>query len=80
MAEGISDENMQKIAREFRENKDKILDLEPKDVKDVGISRTTFWIEKEKIENGKYDRISDKIKIKILSVLKSNYDSSDLSN
>ena len=51
---------------------DKILDLEPKDVTEFGINRTTLWIEKEKIKKGEYDKITDKIKIKILSSLKNS--------
>ena len=59
-----------RIDREFQENIDRILVLVPKDVLDFGINRTTLWNVKEKINSNEYDKISDKIKIKILSVLK----------
>ena len=62
----------ERVDREFRENADKILDLEPKDVMDFGINRTTLWNVKEKIKKGEYDKIMDKIKIKILSALKNS--------
>jgi len=48
------------------------LDLDPKDVIEFGINRTTLWIEKEKIKKGEYNKIMDKIKIKILSALKNS--------
>ncbi len=48
------------------------MDLEPKDVAESEINRTTLWNVKEKINNKEYDKITDKIKIKILSVLKNN--------
>ena len=62
----------ERVDREFRENADKIMDLEPKDVIEFGINRTTLWIEKEKIKKNEYEKISDKIKIKLLSVLNNN--------
>jgi len=62
----------ERVDREFKENTDKILALEPKEVKDIGITRTTLGTIKEKIKNEEYDNITDKIKIKILSVLKNN--------
>lgn len=62
----------ERVDREFKENMEKILALEPKDVKDIGINRTSLWNVKNHIKNVEYDKISDKIKIKILSVL--NYD------
>jgi len=65
-------EDPEKVNREFKENIDEIMNLEPKDVKNVGISRTTLWIEKEKIKRKEYEKISDKIKIKLLSVLNKN--------
>jgi len=65
-------EDPERIDREFQENADKIMNLEPKDVLDGGINRTTLWTVKEKIKNKEYDNITDKIKIKILSVLKNN--------
>jgi len=36
------------------------------------MSRTSLWTIKEKIKDDDYDKITDKIKIKILSVLKNN--------
>ena len=57
----------ERVDREFKENIDRILALEPKEVKDVSINRTTLWNVKEKIKNEEYDNITDKIKIKILS-------------
>ena len=65
-------ENPERIDKEFKENIDGILALVPKDVIDFGINRTTLWNVKEKINNNEYDKITDKIKIKILSVLKNN--------
>ena len=62
----------ERVDREFKENTDKILDLEPKDVKNVGINRATLWNVKKKIKKKEYDHITDKIKIKILSALKYN--------
>lgn len=59
----------ERVDREFKENSDRILALEPKDVKDIGISRTTLWNVKEKIKNKECDNITDKIKIKLLSIL-----------
>ena len=50
----------------------KNMNLKPKEVKDIGITRTTLWTIKEKIKNEEYENITDKIKIKILSVLKNN--------
>ena len=52
------------------------LDLEPKDVKDIGINRTTLWNVKNKIKNKEYSKISAKIKINLLAVLtnKKRYD------
>ena len=62
----------ERIDKEFKENIDRILALEPKDVIDFEINRTTLWNVKEKIKNNDYDKITDRIKIKILSVLKNN--------
>ncbi|MCA9827553.1 MAG: hypothetical protein KC444_04055 [Nitrosopumilus sp.] len=45
------------------------MNLEPKDVLEFGISRTTLWVEKEKIKKKEYDKITDTIKIKLLSIL-----------
>ena len=59
----------ERIDKEFKENIDRILALVPKDVIDFGINRTTLWNVKEKIKNEKYNHITDKIKIKILSIL-----------
>ena len=61
-----------RIDREFKENTDRVLALEPKDVIDEGINRTTLWNVKEKIKNQEIEKISDKIKIKLLSILKNN--------
>ena len=60
----------ERVDREFKENIDKIMDLEPKDVANFGITRTTLWTVKSKIKNEEYMKITDKIKIKLLSVLK----------
>ncbi|MDH3395759.1 MAG: hypothetical protein OEL52_06350 [Nitrosopumilus sp.] len=46
------------------------MNLEPKDVIEVGINRTTLWNVKEKIKKKENDKITDKIEIKILSALK----------
>ena len=62
----------ERVDREFKENTDRILALEPKEVKDIEINRTTLWNVKEKINNDEYNKITDKIKIKILFVLKNN--------
>ena len=61
-----------RVNRKFTENFERILDLKPKDVKDIGINRTTLHNVKGKIKENEYDKITDKIKIKILSVLKNN--------
>ena len=50
----------------FKENADKILGLKPKDVKEFGINRMTLLRTKEKIRKGEFDRISEKIKEKII--------------
>jgi len=60
----------ERVDREFKENMDKILDLEPKDVIKFGINRTTLWNVKERIKNQEIEKISDKIKIKLISLLK----------
>lgn len=62
---------------EFRENTDRIMNLEPKDVIEVGINRTTLWNVKEKIKKKENDKITDKIEIKILSALKKQLDCFD---
>ena len=41
----------ERVVREFKENIQRILNLEPKEVKDIGINRTTLWTIKEKIKN-----------------------------
>ena len=60
----------ERVGREFRDNVGGILDLEPKDVREGGIIRTTLWIEKEKIKKKEYDKISDRAKVKLLTALK----------
>ena len=62
----------ERINREFKENIDGILTLVIKDVIDFGINRTTLWNVKEKIKNNDCNKITNRIKIKILSVLKTN--------
>ena len=62
----------ERVGREFKENIDKILKLEPKEVISEGINRTTLWNVKEKIKKKEYEKISDKIKIKLLTVLKND--------
>lgn len=61
----------ERVDREFKENFEKITALEPKEVRGVEINRTTLWNVKEKIKNQEVEKISDKIKIKIISLLKS---------
>jgi len=39
----------ERVDREFKENIEKILNLEPKDVTEFGITRTTLWTKKSKI-------------------------------
>lgn len=68
----LIDDPIENPGREFKQNIDRILALEPKDVIDFGINRTTLWNMKEKIKNYDYDKITDRIKIKILSGLKNN--------
>lgn len=59
-------ENKEEIERKFKELTPKVLKLEPKDVKSLGISRQTLWNVKQKIKIGQLKQISTKIKISLL--------------
>ena len=62
-------ENKDELERKFFENKDRILKLKPKDVKNFYISRQTLWNIKNNIISNKFENVSKIIKIKILDVI-----------
>lgn len=53
------DEKFEKIAL-------RVLKLKPKDVKKLGISKQTLWNVKKKIKSGHFNRISHRIRFKII--------------
>lgn len=59
-------EDKSEIERKILENKERILKLRPKDVKDFGISRQTLWNVQTRIKEKQLHRISVKIKNLIL--------------
>lgn len=59
-------ENLEELDEKFRKISDKILELKPKDVKNVGISKQTLWNCKKKIGQNQFNRISNKIKIQLV--------------
>ncbi|WP_268541332.1 hypothetical protein [Candidatus Nitrosotenuis cloacae] len=59
-------ENLEDLDEKFRRISDKILDLKPKDVKKVGISKQTLWNCKNNIQTHNCNKISKNIKLKLL--------------
>jgi len=55
-------EDPNKIDREFGKITEKILQLKPKDVKHLGITKPTLWRAQRKIESREINRISNRIK------------------
>lgn len=53
--------------RKFKELVPKILNLEPKDVKSIGILRQTLWNVKEKIRLNEFHSITYAIKLNFLN-------------
>lgn len=62
-------ENLEDLDERFMKISDRILELKPKDIKKVGISKQTLWNVKNKITNTNIDRISKQIKILLLRLL-----------
>ncbi len=62
-------ENKSGIERKFKELIPMILKLEPKDVKSLGISRQTLWNAKNCIMMNRFKRISEKIKLKLITLI-----------
>ena len=64
-------EDRNELNKEFLKNKEKISKLSAKYVEDItGIPRSTLWRVKINLENGNYDKTSDRIKIALISCLK----------
>lgn len=59
-------ENLDNVDEKFRKISDRILKLKPKDVKKVGISKQTLWNMKNHIIFNQINRISLKIKIRLI--------------
>lgn len=55
-------ENLENLDEKFRKISDRILELKPRDVKKVGISKQTLWNVKQMIKSHQLNRISKKIK------------------
>lgn len=62
-------ENLEDLDEKFRKISDKVLELKPKDVKKVGISKQTLWNVKRKIKQNQFTRISYAIKMKLITKL-----------
>ncbi len=62
-------ENIEKLDDKFKAISDRILELKPKDVKRVGISKQTLWNVKQKIRSDVNNRISDNTKHKFWTVM-----------
>ena len=59
-------QNGSEIAEKFRKLAPKILELNPKEVKELGISKQTLWNVKQKIKYNQLKKISNKIKSKLI--------------
>ena len=57
----------------FKENAYNILELKPKDVKEIGISKQNLWKFKQKIKNGEFEKISKKTKEKFKIIINYKY-------
>lgn len=62
-------EDLKNLDDKFRKTSEKVLQLRPRDVKKVGISKQSLWNVKRKIQIDQLDRISRKIKILLYSSL-----------
>lgn len=62
-------EDLENQDSKFRHIAKDVLKLNPKDVKPFGISKQTLWNVKEKIRLNMIDKISMRIKVKILTVV-----------
>ena len=60
-------EDVRNLDKKFKKIAPSILKLKPKDVKKFGISKQTLWNAKEKIRLKKIDKISAKVKIRLLN-------------
>ena len=63
-------ENPDELDAEFSKIADKVLELTPKDVKELGIIKTTLWRTKKNIESNQMDKISNKIKSILIQALR----------
>lgn len=63
-------ENLEDLDERFGKISDKVLELKPKDVKNVRISKQTLWNVKRNIYHGTIDRISSKIRYKFVILFK----------
>lgn len=59
-------ENLEDLDEKFRKISDRILELKPKDVKKVGISKQTLWNVKNKVNLKQLSRISVRMKTRML--------------
>jgi len=62
-------QNDSEIDEKFKKLVPRILELKPKDVKKILISKQTLWNIKHHIENNQFKRISRKIKIQFLFII-----------
>lgn len=59
-------EDNENLDSKFRKIAKDVLKLNPRNVKDLGISRQTFWSMRNKIKIGQLDNISNRLKIKLI--------------
>lgn len=62
-------EDIEDLDTKFKKIADKVLKLNPRDVKKFGISKQTLWNVKKKIQENVYDKIAMKTKVKLLHYL-----------
>lgn len=62
-------EDLENLDSKFRKIAKHVLKLKPKDVKKFGISKQTLWNVKMKIRLNQFSKVSNKIKIKLFSLL-----------
>jgi hypothetical protein len=67
-------EDVRNLDKKFKKIAPSILKLNPRDVKEFGISKQTLWNVKKQIQLNQIHKISNRIKIKLLtSIPLSNY-------
>ncbi len=64
-------ENVEDLDCKFRKIAKKVLKLNPRDVKELSISRQTLWNVKNNTCLNKFDKISTKVKLRFLSLVQS---------